>query len=514
MSFLSQRNRAQQPSFFLLLWVVCSLLLISYCHEAAALSTTTSTSTTPRSICVIGGGASGMFAATAAAEALSTRYADSDVEWKVTVLEATSKILSKVKVSGGGRCNVLHDTSKPVKEILESYPRGRKELIGLFNKRFSPQTAEKWFTKRGVELKTEADGRMFPVTDSSQTIIDTITQAAQKGGVVVNRVSKVLSVAPSLTDGSEVNKFLVMMRGEEAVEYDAIVLATGSSPAGHGLAVSLGHKIVNPVPSLFTLSTKDDIEEGGLFHGLSGLSVQDARITLQVAGTYVRVACISLPYFLPWRRRFEDKSKLSYTMCSSSAFLYILVPGRKKKKSIIQNGPILITHHGISGPASLRLSAFAAREFHNINYRGNVAINWAPDFGSVEDIEVKLWGLTRSSPKRNISSSCPLLLPDNTSIIPRRLWSSLVSASGIESSKIWGEASKKNVRKLAQMICQCPINVTGKGVFKEEFVTAGGVSLKDIDMTNMGSKRCKGIFACGEVIDVDGVTGGFNFMGW
>lgn len=472
MSFLSQRNRAQQPSFFLLLWVVCSLLLISYCHEAAALSTTTSTSTTPRSICVIGGGASGMFAATAAAEALSTRYADSDVEWKVTVLEATSKILSKVKVSGGGRCNVLHDTSKPVKEILESYPRGRKELIGLFNKRFSPQTAEKWFTKRGVELKTEADGRMFPVTDSSQTIIDTITQAAQKGGVVVNRVSKVLSVAPSLTDGSEVNKFLVMMRGEEAVEYDAIVLATGSSPAGHGLAVSLGHKIVNPVPSLFTLSTKDDIEEGGLFHGLSGLSVQDARITLQVA-----------------------------------------VPGRKKKKSIIQNGPILITHHGISGPASLRLSAFAAREFHNINYRGNVAINWAPDFGSVEDIEVKLWGLTRSSPKRNISSSCPLLLPDNTSIIPRRLWSSLVSASGIESSKIWGEASKKNVRKLAQMICQCPINVTGKGVFKEEFVTAGGVSLKDIDMTNMGSKRCKGIFACGEVIDVDGVTGGFNFMG-
>uniref|UniRef100_A0A7S2P335 FAD/NAD(P)-binding domain-containing protein n=1 Tax=Leptocylindrus danicus TaxID=163516 RepID=A0A7S2P335_9STRA len=478
MSFLRVQinHRAQRPRPFslLLLWMACLLQIIlpQYSHEVAALSTTT-TSKPQRSICVIGGGASGMFAATAAAEALSTRYADdSGVEWKVTVLEATGKLLSKVKISGGGRCNVLHDTSKPVKEILESYPRGRKELIGLFNKRFSPQTAEEWFTKRGVELKTEEDGRMFPVTDSSQTIIDTITQAAQKAGVVVNKESKVLSISSSCMEGSETKKFLVMMRGEEAIEYDAVVLATGSSPVGHKLAVSLGHKIVNPVPSLFTLSTKDDIEEGGLFCGLSGLSVQDAQITLQVT-----------------------------------------VPGRKKKQSIVQNGPILITHHGISGPASLRLSAFAAREFHGINYKGNVIINWAPDFGSAEEIEIKLWGLTRSSPKRNVSSSCPLLLPDNTSIIPRRLWSSLVSASEIEASKLWGDASKKSVRKLAQTICQCPVKVTGKGVFKEEFVTAGGVSLKDIDMTNMGSKRCKGVFACGEVIDVDGVTGGFNFMG-
>ena len=193
------------------------------------------------------------------------------------------------------------------------------------------------------------------------------------------------------------------------------------------------------------------------------------------------------------------------------------MPGKKKKKAITEEGPLLITHRGISGPATLRLSAFAAREFHSINYHSNVYIHWAPEAGeTVEEIEKQLWSMTMMSPKKMVSSACPIIRKGNdeksSTIIPRRLWSALVLNSGFEADTIWAEASKKKVGCLARNIAEFNLEVTGKSIFKDEFVTAGGVTLKEITMKTMESKKCAGLYFCGEVIDVDGVTGGFNFM--
>jgi predicted Rossmann fold flavoprotein len=412
-------------------------------------------------IAVIGGGASGIFSAIQAAS--HGNHVD------VVVLEAGPKTLGKVKISGGGRCNVLHDTTKPTADILESYPRGRKELQGLYNKHFTPQHAREWFTKRGVQLKTEEDGRMFPTTDSSQTIIDTLLQAANDAGVDIRRQQKVFGITRDDSSG----KFAVTLK--ESKEYfDAIVLATGSAAIGHDFARNFGHTIVDPVPSLFTLNTKHLVQPGGMLHGLSGVSVPLARVTFQ--------------------------SNMG-----------------NKKQSLIQEGPLLITHHGISGPATLRLSAFAARAFHHVNYRGDVVVHWAPELGSAEDIADMLWQCKTTSPKRAVSTSCPLMLDgqsssSTSSAIPRRLWAAMVAECGFDKENNWSEAPKKKINALARMVSDCILEVTGKSVFKEEFVTAGGVSLKEIDMKRMASKKCPGLFLCGEVIDVDGVTGGFNFM--
>lgn len=193
-------------------------------------------------------------------------------------------------------------------------------------------------------------------------------------------------------------------------------------------------------------------------------------------------------------------------MCS------LLVPGRKKKKALQQEGPLLITHHGISGPATLRLSAFGARELHDVKYKGDVVVHWAPELGNSEEIADLLWKTTSVSPKRFVATSCPLVRMDGSAAIPKRLWQSFCTECGIDKELTWGSASKKSVRALARMVGECMIHVTGKGVFKEEFVTAGGVSLKEIDMRTMESKSCPGLFLCGEVLDVDGITGGYNFL--
>lgn len=454
-----------------------------------------SSSSSPKKIAVIGGGASGIFASIAAAE-----HAEAPI--KVVVLEATSKTLSKVKISGGGRCNVLHDTSKSTQTILAGYPRGQKELNGLYHKRFTPTMAREWFERRGVELKVEEDGRMFPITDSSQTIIDTLMDAARDAGVDVRLKQKVDSVdiidSAIPKDNEKRNNdeedcptttFTVNYKDGSRENFSSVILATGSTPAGHILAKSFGHdQLVKPVPSLFTLNLKHAVSEGGgLLHGLSGLSVPTGRITLKVDS--------------PTAANNNDGS----------------TEGKKKRKKkarqIIQEGPILITHHGISGPATLRLSAFAAREFKDINYRGEVTINWditasSMDKSNPEEVLEELWKVTFTNPKRSVASLCPL--PNNS--IPRRLWQALVLHSGFTADCKWGSASKKSVRKLAQNLVACPLEITSKGTFKEEFVTAGGVDLKEINMTTMESKVCPGLFLCGEVINVDGVTGGFNFM--
>lgn len=438
-----------------------------------------------RKIGVIGGGASGMFAATTAASTVLAHPSSlSSSSVKVRVLESSSRLLKKVKISGGGRCNLLHDTSHSPSELLKGYPRGKKELNGVFHRYFSPKDAERWFTDRGVKVKTEVDGRMFPVTDSSQTVIDCITNDADKNGVETIMSNKVVSI------NNVDNQFLVSVKDRNTdanirVEiYDAIILATGSFPPGHALAASLQHSITKCVPSLFTLNTKDHVKEGQLLHNLSGISIHNVRLTLKVDAV------------------------------SNTA---------KKKKSIVQEGPLLITHHGISGPAALRLSAFAAQEFHSANYRARVVVHWAPGSGSVNDIESLLWQMTVISPKRCVTSFCPLLLkpdsdagllspPSPVSAIPRRLWSALVLEAGFGKHTMWCEASKKKVRTLSRLVAEYNMDITSKSIYKDEFVTAGGVSLKEVIMKRMESKVCNGLFFCGEVCDIDGVTGGFNFL--
>jgi predicted Rossmann fold flavoprotein len=256
----------------------------------------------------------------------------------------------------------------------------------------------------------------------------------------------------------------VQFKDESTEAFGAIIMATGSSPTGYQLVEScLQHVLEKPVPSLFTLNCKSAVKEGGLLYQLSGVSVPSARIAL----------------------------------------------GNNKK--LVQDGPILITHHGISGPAVLRLSAFAAHYFHELSYKATVHVNW--DTATFNDPQPEkcldqLWPVTATNPKRTISSGCPIA----TSSIPKRLWRSLVEQAGIPNDAVWGAVSKKLVRNLAHQIVACPLEIDGKGTFKEEFVTAGGVNLKEIDMKTMESKLVPGLFFCGELINVDGVTGGYNFM--
>jgi len=478
-----------------------------------------------RRIGIIGGGASGMFSATAAADAISKI---SSIECDVVVLEGTSKTMSKVRISGGGRCNVMHDTTKALPQILSSYPRGNKELRGLYTKRFTPDDAYDWFTSRGVQLKTEADGRMFPITDNSQTIIDTISQAAIKAGVEMRMKEKVDSVETNhegqyVVNISSKSSSNTSDRVKSEEVFDSLILATGSFPLGHEIARSLGHDIVKPVPSLFTLDSKELTSNEGIFNGLAGVSVPLAQLTLVINDEMLGI------------KQSTDESIESDASDNPPA-------AKKKKKrkkkapTIVQEGPLLITHHGVSGPAALRLSAFAAREFNEVSYKCEVKIHFCPKYeeelrdmnksGSSESLLMDaLWDMTRMIPKRRVATGCPLFLKDSETnreedsqktlpVIPKRLWQALVTeASEIPSTITWADVSKKMVRSLANNISAFPLKVTSKSTFKEEFVTAGGVNLKEITMSRMESKIVPGLFMCGEVLNVDGVTGGFNFMG-
>lgn len=382
-----------------------------------------------RKIAVVGGGASGIFASIAAATAADESTQTSSTQ--VTVLEATSRTLAKVKISGGGRCNVLHDTSKPVSDILAGYPRGRRELNGPYsNKGFSPLQAQAWFERHGVTLKTEPDGRMFPITDSSQTVMDALGSAAREAGVELKlrcKVDEILAL-----DGKLHVRMTDKNNGasETATHvFDSVILATGSAPRGYELASQLGHTIIRTVPSLFTLNAKEEIQPEGRFHELAGLSVPWARVTLKI-------------------------------------------PGQTKKKQHLQEeGPLLITHHGLSGPAALRLSAFGARVWNDLGYQGDIVVHWAPHLGTTDGIFEDLWKHTHSRPKKTIASVCPLPGAHDGSAIPRRLWASQCRAAGVAPDQVWGQVSKKVIRKLAMQVSECVVHVTGKGQFKEEFGT-------------------------------------------
>ncbi len=386
-------------------------------------------------IVIIGGGAAGFFAAIACAQA--------NPHQQVILIEASPQPLGKVRISGGGRCNVTHACFDPA-QLVQFYPRGAKSLRGAFS-RFQPQDTVNWFQARGVPLKTEADGRMFPTSDSSASIVSCLLDAAEDAGVRLWTKTAITAVTKT-ADGF----VLTTKQGQELVA-DKLLLATGSNPTGHRWAKMLGHTIESLAPSLFTFNIKDP------------------RLT-DLAGIAVKTATVSLP---------PDK-KLTHT------------------------GPVLITHWGLSGPAILKLSAGAARVLQDCRYQATLNINWLPEFAAPQLREMLL-AVKSQLPQKTIHNSCPVPMP-------QRLWAALLDSCEILKDDRWAGLSNKKLDRLLQELQRGTFPITGKGVFKEEFVTCGGVKLAEIDFKNMASKICPGLYFAGEIIDVDGVTGGFNFQ--
>ncbi len=389
----------------------------------------------PRHIVIAGGGAAGFFAAITAAEAAP--------DCRVTLYEATNHPLAKVKVSGGGRCNVTHACFEP-RELVKRYPRGGRELLGAFH-RWQPRDTVEWFESRGVKLKTEADGRMFPVTDSSQTIVDCLEGAAARAGVRVVLRTGLRDVVP--VGGG----FRVTLTTGEELTCDRVMLATGGNKSNAGLVIAakLGHAIEPPVPSLFTFNI-DDVR----LKDLAGIAVEAATA---VAGTALK-----------------------------------------------ERGPLLVTHWGVSGPAVLKLSAWGARILHERDYRFELVVNFAPAFNA-ESLRAELERARAANPRKQLATWCPLGLP-------LRLWEKLLPAAGLKPDATWATVPGAGLRELAMQVTEAKFAVTGKSTFKEEFVTCGGVRLSEIDFKTMESRLVPGLHFAGEVIDVDGITGGFNFQ--
>lgn len=384
-------------------------------------------------ILVIGGGASGFFAAINAAINFP--------QARVTILEKSGKLLSKVRVSGGGRCNVTHHCFE-TGELVRNYPRGEKELRQVFA-RFSVTDTLAWFASRGVRLKTEADGRMFPESNSSETIIHCFLDEARRLGIDIRLHAEVTALQPT-PRGWQVHT------PTQRYEAQAVICAIGGHPQekSYAFLAACGHTIAAPIPSLFTLNLPQSP-----LKALMGLSVKQG--TVKVNGT-----------------------KHQYT------------------------GPVLITHWGLSGPAVLKLSAFAAADFHRLNYEAGITVNWT---GQLKEQEV-LEALQAYHGSRALIANTPLF------DIPKRLWEYLLHKADLPASKPWTELGRKQELKLAQVLTQDAYAMKGKTTFKEEFVTAGGVHLKELDFKTLGSKLHPGLFFCGEVLNIDGITGGFNFQ--
>ncbi|HZF02451.1 MAG TPA: NAD(P)/FAD-dependent oxidoreductase [Methylomirabilota bacterium] len=411
----------------------------------------------PQRFVIVGGGAAGFFAAITCAEERPGA--------EIFIFEKSSQFLSKVKISGGGRCNVTH-ACFDARELTTRFPRGERALIAPF-KQFQASDTVAWFENRGVKLKTESDGRMFPTTDSSQTIIDCLLNAAHKSGVKLKTNCSVESVV-KVTDGrfelTLVRNFPPsppsaeerVGRGEgeesEKIVCDKLLLATGGcrTMALGQLAVSLGHTLEAPVPSLFTFHI-----ETPWLRELAGVSLEN--VEAQIPGTKLR-----------------------------------------------ERGALLITHWGLSGPAILRLSAWGARELHEKNYRFMLQINWLPHLN-----EEKLLAEFQS---RRQSQGAKLIVNSPVAPLPARLWEQLVIASGVANDTRWSAFPQPAQRKLIRQLLRAEFSVTGKSLNKDEFVTCGGIRLNEVNFKTMESKICPGLFFAGEVLDIDGVTGGFNFQ--
>lgn len=390
-----------------------------------------------RHIGIVGGGAAGFFGAIACAEA--------DPACRVTLYEATAHPLAKVRVSGGGRCNVTHACFEP-RELARRYPRGGRELTGAFS-RFQPRDTIAWFEARGVRLKVEEDGRMFPDTDDSRTIVDCLMAAARKAGVELRTSCGVKGAVRAPESG-----FRLTLTNGETVSVARLLLATGGnkSNAGFEIARACGHTIEPPVPSLFTFHIDDP-----RLKDLSGVSVEDAATA--AAGTPLK-----------------------------------------------ERGPLLVTHWGLSGPAVLKLSAWGARALAERDYRFTLRVNWAPRFNA-ETARAELERARAAEPRKQLTTWCPLG-------VPLRLWERLVVAAGLAPTATWTGAGNAALRALAAQVTEAEFAVQGKSLFKDEFVTCGGVRLSEVDFRTMQSRLVPGLHFAGEMLDVDGITGGFNFQ--
>jgi predicted Rossmann fold flavoprotein len=384
---------------------------------------------------IIGGGAAAFFAAINTKE----NFPNSEV----VIFEKTNKLLSKVLISGGGRCN-LTNSETSISTFSKHYPRGEKQLKKLFGT-FNNQDTKNWFESRGVELVAEQDGRMFPKSNTSQTIYDLFLHESEKLGIQIKLKSGVNSIK------QEAEKILLEVNGIFLL-FDKVIVCTGGSPKleGFNWIKNLGHKIENPVPSLFTFNIPNE-----KITKLMGLSVPNALLSIE---------------------------------------------GTKLKKS----GPLLITHWGMSGPAVLKLSSFGARLLSDEKYNFNISVSWCGE-SNFEKIKDELQSIITENKQKKLFNIRPFNFP-------KRLWSYLLERSDLSEEKPWGELGKKQLNKLVQTICNDIYSVKGKTTFKEEFVTCGGISSESINIKTMESKHIKNLYFAGEILDIDGVTGGFNFQ--
>lgn len=386
-------------------------------------------------VIIIGGGAAGFFAAITCAE--------ENPKLKIAILEKGKEVLQKVKVSGGGRCNVTHACFEP-RELVKNYPRGAKALMGPFS-RFCTGDTMGWYDDRGVPLKIEEDGRVFPESDKSQSIIDCLIGSAANYNITILKHQNVHELLPPEADG----KWMLKTKADQFYAQKVLV-ATGSSPRVWEMLRQLGHRIVAPVPSLFTFNIKNERIES-----LAGISVPMAQVK---------------------------------------------IPKIKQQS----DGPLLITHWGLSGPAVLKLSAWGARALHELNYQFDVIVNWL-GFTDFETARATI-NAARNDMQRKMTGTQALFN------LPQRLWRKMLAAADIPEDRRWADVGKKAVNKLANELTTGIYKVNGKSTFKEEFVTAGGISLKEVDFKRFESKLFPGLYFAGEVLDIDAVTGGFNFQ--
>ena len=387
-------------------------------------------------VAIIGGGAAGFFSAISAKQ----HHPDADV----TILEKSNKLLAKVKISGGGRCNVTNGC-RNINQLAAAYPRGEmflKKAFGTFNTRHT----EEWFESRGVPLTTQDDNCVFPVSQNSQSIIDCLMNECKKLGVQIEINKSVTAIQP------ENDKIHLTFNTDETIVYDKVIVATGGSPKRSGLEwlEKLGHTIVEPVPSLFTFNMPTEkVKE------LMGIVVEKTKTNVQ---------------------------------------------GTKLKS----DGPLLITHWGMSGPSILKLSAFGARTLSEREYKFNIQVNWVNE-QNAEIVQQEVRSIVEEHGQKKLSNYRPFLLPD-------RLWQFLIEKTEFPADQLWGNIGKKGVNKIVEFLTNDVYAVSGKTTFKEEFVTCGGVSLEDIEVKSMQSKVVKNLYFTGEVMDIDGITGGYNFQ--
>ena len=384
---------------------------------------------------IIGGGAAGFFAAINTKE----NFPNSEV----SIFEKSNKLLSKVLVSGGGRCNVTNSENS-ISHFSKSYPRGDKQLKKLFNT-FNNQNAIEWFKNKGVELVSEEDGRMFPKSNTSQTIYDLFLSQSEKLGIKINLKSAVNSI-------KQEGEKLLLEINNNSFSFDKVIICAGGSPKLEGFdwLKILGHKIEFPVPSLFTFNIPNE-----KITQLMGLSVPSVLVSIE---------------------------------------------GTKLKNS----GPLLITHWGVSGPAVLKSSSFGARILSDKNYNFRISLSWCGE-NNYEKVKEEIQNIINTNQKKKLFNIRPYNLP-------KRLWSYLLERSDLSEEKPYSELGKKQLNKLVNTICNDSYLVSGKTTFKEEFVTCGGVSLESINIKTMQSKHLKNLYFAGEVLNIDGITGGFNFQ--